>query len=208
MKKEKENIKIKTLAKEFKRNRKEEHFEQLIEHLRNRIEFLKQKYFCFGKDEEDIEQECFIKLLEAIDQYDETKNTCFAAFAMLVIERHLINEFKKTQQKRKIPQNDFVSLDEEIESEEAKKIERIETIADEKSDIYNDLKKTERKENVKIILEYFTKHLSTIELHCVLLRMYDYNYSEIADKLNIKKKAVDNALQRSYFKIKKEIKDL
>ena len=208
MNKEKENIKTKTLVKEFKENRNEELFKQIIEQFRFMIEAFKKKYFCFGKDEDDIEQEIIIKIYEAIELFEEEKNRRFIPFARLIVERHLITEFRKTQQQRRIPQNNFFSLDEHISNETEGTIERIETISDEKQDLYKTLKNNERKENVKIILEYLAEHLTDLELNTFLLRMNDFNYSEIADKLNTNKKAVDNALQRSYNKIKKEINNL
>ena len=133
----------------------------------------------------DIMQEGFIGLEEAINNFSESVNTSFYTFAVLCINRQIINYLRKnTRTKNKIL-NDAVVIDEVLEK----------SIKDdfnaESSFISSD------------ILQDIKKNLTEFEYKVFNMKLEGYSFEEIANTLNKDIKSIYNTFHRAKSKIKK-----
>ena len=132
-------------------------------------------------DPEDLQQEGYMALIDAVRSYEDSKGS-FSAFAGKCIENRMKNTAAKAHEKlKKTDDYDF------------------EQIADEHSSIDDHL----------IIKEYDTeigKKLSSLltekEYNVLKLYLEGYTYKQIAEKLAVTVKAVDNSLLRTRKKLK------
>ena len=84
---------------------------KLIDHLSSDVQRIASSTFSEGLETEDLEQEGLIGLLEAIRDYDLTKNDSFRPFAILCIKRQIKSAQERMLRKKNQPLNDYVSLD-------------------------------------------------------------------------------------------------
>ena len=140
-----------------------------------------------GIEISDIMQEGFIGLEEAINNFSEQDNTSFYTFAVLCINRQIINYLRKnTRGKNKIL-NDAVVIDEVIEK----------SIRD---DSYNmDIFMS------RDIIDDIKNNLTELEYTVVKMKLDGYNFEEIANTLNKDLKSVYNTFHRAKSKIRKLI---
>lgn len=165
----------------------------LVEH-KQLVNSVVRKYFLIGGDVDDLVQEGMIALYNAILTYDKSKNSSFDAYAYMLIERNIISLIKKANSKKYSPLNDAfkvnnqgtISFDEENEdvgymissSEPNPENELLD------NDSYNEL------------LEKIKSTLSDYENEVLNYYLQGYNYNDIAQKLDVSPKSIDNALNR------------
>jgi len=140
-----------------------------------------------GIEISDIMQEGYIGLEEAINSFDENDNTTFYTFAVLCINRQIINYLRKcTRGKNKIL-NDAVSIDENFEKNLKDNFDMEMSFIS--KDIINDI----------------ADHLTEFEYNVFKLRLEGYSYEEIASCLNKNVKAIYITFHRIKEKVKKII---
>lgn len=165
----------------------------LVEH-KQLVNSVVRKYFLIGGDVDDLVQEGMIALYNAILTYDKSKNSSFDAYAYMLIERNIISLIKKANSKKYSPLNDAfkvnnqgtISFDEENEdvgymissNEPNPENELLD------NDSYNEL------------LEKIKSTLSDYENEVLNYYLQGYNYNDIAQKLDVSPKSIDNALNR------------
>ena len=145
-----------------------------------------------GIDINDIMQEGYIGLDEAIKNFSQDDSATFYTFAMVCIERKIFNYLKKvTRSKNKIL-NEAVYIDENIEG----------LIKDSLDIEYNFL----GNDNENKLMDLIQEKLTDFELEVFKMKVKGYSFEEIAKDLNKDIKSIYNTFQRIKVKIKKYVK--
>ena len=147
-----------------------------------------------GIEISDIMQEGYIGLEEAINDFSENDNASFYTFAVLCINRQIINYLRKTTGGRDKVLNDAVAIDEYIDKN---------VISD---DFDTEFSFMSHEYEVKI-MDSIKKNLTSFENSVFQLKMDGYNFEEIANNLNKDIKSIYNTFQRIKGKIKKIINE-
>lgn len=154
-----------------------------------------------GIEVNDLIQEGMLGLSNAIHEYNESKNASFYTFAKTCIERKIFTAVTATKRLKHRPLNDSLPLEvTRVTDDNLVFLEEI--IGDNKENPENMLLDSE---NFNEILEFAKKELTDFELQVFELRISDFGYQEIANILDKKPKAIDNALQRIKGKLKNKI---
>lgn len=155
-----------------------------------------------GLDRDDLIQEGMIGLFKAVRAFRPGRGASFKTFAEVLIDRQILSAIRSAQRKKHVPLKYYVPLEELIEgggvaaprrrghrrvSEEALAELRI-------SSPLTDLMGEEESEKT---LACFRQALTELESRVIDLRMLGFSYREIADRLKLPLKSVDNALQRA-----------
>ena len=142
-----------------------------------------------GIEIRDIMQEGFIGLEEAITNFSEKDNASFYTFAMLCINRQIINYLRKTTGGKDKILNDAVAIDEYVEKN--------------MKDDYDTEFSFIHKEYEKNITDEIIKNLTEFEIKVFKMKIDGYNFEEIANTLNRDLKSIYNTFQRIKSKFKK-----
>lgn len=134
---------------------------------------------------EDAVQEATFALYSSIKSYDSEKSV-FSTFATTCIKRSVISQIRKTNSLKNIPQELITS----IENVQLTDVNSPENILIEK-------------ENYKTLTDSIKLELSKMEYGVLQLFLEGNSYNQIAEKLGLTEKSVDNALARIRKKIKK-----
>ena len=133
-------------------------------------------------DHEDLVQEGAIGLMNAVSHYRLESGTPFAAYASVCIENGIVSALRARNRKKNLALNESLPLDElELSSTEPS--------ADPDSVVLG-------RERLQHIIEAVQTRLSSRERMVLDLYLGDYSYKEIADRLGLTGKSVDNAMQR------------
>lgn len=165
--------------------------ETILERYRNLVYAKAKPYFIAGADEDDIVQEGFIGLYNAVKDFDGEKLPYFSVFAGVCISRKILTAVKAATRQKHIPLNSYISLDNgnaEGDSPMAAAI-TAKGVSDPEAILID-------RENVDGIEYKINKALSKLELEVLIYYLRDMSYQEIADVLGKDVKAVDNAIQR------------
>lgn len=171
-------------------------YEPLINNKARKIyQYLKNK----GVEETDLIQEGMIGFDEAIKNYDEGNDVLFYTFASLCVDRQMNTVIKKMNRHKNKFLNEAVSLDYNEEDENSL-LNYISSNNSPEDLVIDD-------EEFKNLEDKIKSNLTELEETVFLLKLQGFNYHEIADILDKEDKAIDNALQRIRFKIKKIMQD-
>lgn len=142
----------------------------------------------YGMEINDLIQEGYIGLDNAINCFNEKENTSFYTFALLCIDRQIITCIKKNTNNKAMVLNDAINLD------------------DGKEYLFRDNTDIEgsfiNKENAKEFINLICDSLSDIEKKVFSLKLEGYDIGEIANLLNKDTKVIYNTLHRIKYKIK------
>lgn len=147
---------------------------------------LSKKYFLIGGENEDLIQEGMIGLFGAIGDYDTSSEVTFYHFAQLCIDRQMIKAIEASNRKKHSPLNAYVS----IYNEDGGELDEPTFTSDDPAELI-----IEAEENLDLI-ERLKNALSPMEKKVFELYMQDYDYKEIAIKLEKPEKSIDNTLTR------------
>lgn len=165
--------------------------ETILERYKNLVYAKAKPYFIAGADEDDIVQEGFIGLYNAVKDFDGEKLPYFSVFAGVCVSRKILTAVKAATRQKHIPLNSYISLDNgnaEGDSPMAAAI-TAKGVSDPEAILID-------RENVDGIEYKINKALSKLELEVLLYYLRDMSYQEIAEVLGKDVKAVDNAIQR------------
>lgn len=165
--------------------------EAILERYKNLVYAKAKPYFIAGADEDDIVQEGFIGLYNAVKDFDGEKLPYFSVFAGVCVSRKILTAVKAATRQKHIPLNSYISLDNgnaEGDSPMAAAI-TAKGVSDPEAILID-------RENVDGIEYKINKALSKLELEVLLYYLRDMSYQEIAEVLGKDVKAVDNAIQR------------
>lgn len=186
----------------------EEAFSELMKYMEPYLKAVCRKYYLTGKDYDDILQDARISLYKAAQDFDECHNISFENFAVRTcVKRRIFTEIKRsTERQKSIPLNTASSLDAPIIS--SNDDSGAQTVCDLLEDFNSDpLKMLIESEDRYVIRSFLDKELT--ELEAAVLEGYECGdpYKEIADKLHISVKCVDNSLGRIRKKASKMFDD-
>lgn len=140
--------------------------------------------YCPEAYREDAVQEATLALYSAVKDFDNSKAS-FSTFAALCIKRSVISVLKSQQRKKNIPDELLLYIDD---------TDIVDTNSPEK--IFFD------REDYKILTDAIKLELSKLEYEVLQLYLSGSSYSDIAERLSISEKAVDNSLSRIRRKLK------
>ena len=154
-------------------------FNEITKYFYPIIKNIASSYFIYGGDENDIIQEGFIGLYNAVRSYDDQKNDSFEKYAKICIHRSIITAIKSASRKKHSPLNDYIEIDKQdvISNDNPEKL------------VLN-------REKILLIYEKIDVELSDFEKSVLELFIDGYSYKEIAIKLKKPVKSVDNAIAR------------
>lgn len=147
------------------------------------------KKYSGAADYEELVSDGMEGLLSAVRNYSEEKGE-FAAFASVCIENRLRNTAKRSRRR--------ISLLADSESE------RLEDIAD-PSPTPEEI--VIARENSEEVIRGIKTELTDLELKCIEGAAFGLSYNEIAQKMNVDRKVVDNALSRARAKLRRYYKN-
>ena len=139
-----------------------------------------------GIEINDIIQECYIALDEAIKNFNQNGDATFYTFSMLCIERRITNFIKRTTGKKSKILNDAVTIDDGMD----KIVSNYEDITFDKS-------------NTKNEINILRNELTNFEKQVFDLKIKGYSFEEIAKMFDKNTKAIYNAWERIKIKYKK-----
>ena len=142
-----------------------------------------------GIEINDIIQEGYIGLDEAIRNFSQDDTASFYTFASLCIERKINNYVRRVTQNKNRLLNEAVAL-----------VEGLENIV---SDNTNIEKAFISRDNEKDFVKKIKEQLTSFEEEVFEMRINDYTFEEIANTLNKDIKSIYNTFQRIRQKIKK-----
>lgn len=176
----------------------------LMEKYKGTVRALSGPLFLMDGDRDDLLQEGMIGLFKAIQAFDKEKGASFETFANLCISRQLYTAIEKSNRKKNIPLNSYVSIySEEYLQEEGDSAGYV--VRDEMCSIWE--KNPEdiviKKESQGDVLEALYEKLSNMEKKVLELFLQGLTYQEIAKRLEYSAKTIDNALQRIKIKTQK-----
>ncbi len=145
-----------------------------------------------GVEINDIMQEGFIGLDEAIKTFSQETEATFYTFAMLCVERQIASYLKKVTRGKDKILNEAIAINDNLEK----------TMKD-KMDIEKYFVSIDNNMEITKVIE---EKLTTFEKKVFDLRIQGYSVEEIAKSLNKDTKAIYNTLFRIRDKIKKNIK--
>lgn len=176
----------------------------LLEKYKSMVRALARPLFLMDGEQDDLVQEGMIGLFKAIQTYDKGKGAAFESFANTCIRGQLYTAVKKSNRKKNLPLNSYISLYAIDNGEENKEKDGTfvidKTIPDWQS---NPERIVVGREQQRDIQEKLYRHLSKMEVQVLDLFLQGLTYQEIATKLEKAPKSIDNALQRIRGKIKK-----
>lgn len=151
----------------------------------------------YGFEYKDLYQEALVGFSDALNSFDESKNSSLKTFITLCVDRRLQNTIRKAGRIKNQVLMDSLSLDHVYKNFD---IPLREIISDNrKNDPLTNIAKDEDFDNLVHIIE---QRLSPSEYEVYKLLIKGMTYQEIAKYLNKSVKQIDNAIQRMKNKIK------
>lgn len=147
------------------------------------------------QDQEDFYQIALLKLHESIDDYKADQSS-FHNYYFKVLKHTTVDMIRSMNTYSRRQDKYMVSLDMHIQEGETN-YRLMDMIVDEIP-----AEEDEQEEHIKENVLYTQKRLNPLEVDILSLRTLGYSYDQIAEKLNIPKKKVDNTL----YKIRKRKK--
>ncbi|WP_040195681.1 sigma-70 family RNA polymerase sigma factor [Candidatus Soleaferrea massiliensis] len=139
-----------------------------------------------ASDKEDMIQESMIAFVYAIRGYKPEKQVGFKQYALVCIQNRILSAVQATMQLKQLPLQNYISLDTE---------DGVYTWVGEDTDGDPEalLIKKEELERKKQVMHAL---LSAFEFDVLMLYLKGWSYEEMASKLDVAPKSIDNALQR------------
>jgi len=178
---------------EYAQTGTQEAIEMIVEKYHDMVYKLSQQYYGAWAEKSDIIQNGYVGLLKAIFYYDCEKKTNFNTFAWMNINSEMKSFLTYLNRKKNKMLSESVSF-EDISHETEEDEEGTYFITKEKEDIY------ENPYDEQMILEKtmnaLKKEVSQEEYKVFELFLQKYTYEEISETENLKKKKVDNTIQK------------
>lgn len=165
----------------------EEAFSLLVGRCSSMIQAQARRYRNAHLDAEDMAQEGFLGLLSAVQTYRESKKASFRTYASVCIRHRMVSAVRRAGEEPPVPDFD---PEEDVGS------------AGRQDGVDPALLVMQREEALR--LQAWLEHILTpLEKRVLFYHLSAYSYEEIAQKLEIGPKTVDNALQRIRRKLSK-----
>lgn len=134
-------------------------------------------------DDSDMIQEGMVALLSACRTYDGDKGMSFKNYLMLCVENRFRSLLRSATKKGTVPARNMISIEEDQDA-------AFDSTATSLPEL------VETKEYIGSLHRILKDSLSDLEYKVAILHLSGYTYKEIAQRLNISLKSVDNAQTR------------
>lgn len=139
---------------------------------------------------DDLVQEGMLGLLSAARHYRSSENAAFRTYASVCVRNRMQSALRSASYGRQIPENSYVSLDEDgISLRDPSKTPE---------------ERFDDNEEVTRALALIRERLSALESEILRQYLNGLSYEQISSEVNVSVKSVDNALQRIRRKLRKE----
>ena len=171
------------------RNGSDKAFAEIVKRYSGAVRYMTRSYYADTLTEDDWFQEGMIGFLNAVKSYDEKSGVLFSTFASVCIKNRINTVWRRT---KKCEDTDSSSFEDLYENNHP-------SVNSPEDEYINN-------EQYLLAVSDFLDKLSTVEREVFLCYISGYGYHEIARKLGINEKAVDNALCRAKAKLKKSFR--
>ncbi len=171
------------------KNGSEKAFTEIIKRYSGTVLGISGSYYADALTSDDWFQEGMIGLLNAVKSYNEKTDTSFSTYASVCIRNRINSVWRNSNSKKNLPLNNRVELTETT----------LPCVNSPEEDYITN-------EQYLYAVSSFMKQLSPTERDVFLCYLSGFGYNEIAEKLGINEKSVDNALCRAKIKLKKAIR--
>lgn len=141
-------------------------------------------------EQDDLVQEGMLGLLSAARNYRSGENAAFRTYASVCVRNRIQSALRKASSGRQLPENSYVSLDEDGISlrDPSKTLEE----------------RFDDNEELARVSALSRERLSPLESEILRQYLNGLSYEQISSEVNVSVKSVDNALQRIRRKLRKE----
>lgn len=158
----------------------------------------KNSIYALNLDMNEVRQDALLAFSDALNRYQNDKDSSLPTFISLVVERKILNCVRKGDTAKNKMNNTLISLEQTFDDNNVT-LENF--IGDE---TFEPLTKMQNEENYNDLLRMINELLSPFEKDVYNLVINGFDYIEIAKILNKDPKQIDNTIQR----IRNKIKDL
>jgi RNA polymerase sporulation-specific sigma factor len=151
-------------------------------------------YFLAGGDSEDLIQEGLVGLWKAVRDFRSDRESSFRNFAELCITRQIITAVKTATRNKHSPLNQYVSFSSTPAGTSEGEPTLDEIIAG--PTVHDPANQVISSEELQSLVGCLSTALSELEARVLALYLDGRPYEEIADRIGVDAKTVDNALQR------------
>ena len=134
-------------------------------------------------DDSDMIQEGMVALLSACRSFDSGKGMSFKNYLMLCVENRYRSMMRASSRQRAVPARNMISFEDDADAAFDPTVTSLPELV-------------ETKEYIDSLHRILKNSLSTLEYKVALLHLSGYSYKEIAQRLDIPLKSVDNAQTR------------
>lgn len=162
----------------------------LLQRYRGAVKSIAARYSAASLETDDIMQEGFLGLLSAIDSFSEDRQVSFRTYAGVCISNSIKSALKTDARLKNFPLNSYIP------------IENIDAAASGTPEEF-----LIAQENTERIKKLIASVLSPLEKNVLFSHLSGKTYGNIAKELFITEKAVNNALQRARFKLRRLLRE-
>ena len=167
---------------ELSRAHDEQAFNELVLRYFSKISIIARKYSARGYEHRDFVQEGLLGLFCAVRTFEPDGGRSFRNYALLVAERRLISVIRRQSAQKSVPDSaiiDYDTLDADV----------VDTAKSPEDELM-------LREQIDAVKKRLREVLSKREYEVLFLYTEGLSYAQIAQRLSLSPKAVDNALQR------------
>lgn len=175
---------------------------ELIDRYKNLSTKISRGYFIVGGDYEDTIQEGMIGLYKAIKNYSPEKCASFKTFAIMCIKHQIQTAIKKANTNKNKLLSSAVSLQSFSGNTSHETIDYLPIELIFSTTPAEDAIEKESYQQLKTIIK---ESLSKLEIKVLKDYLQGYSYKEIASRLQISAKSIDNCLSRIKSKLKTKL---
>ena len=147
------------------------------------VRSLARPLYLAGWESEDFLQEGTLGLIKAIRTYDRGRSPYFGAYARTCVYRTLCQAVERNNRKKDVPEEELLSLEDSPEALSDPTEPSIDEIV-----IYRD--------EMERLVEKIRKELSPLENRVLTSYLEGFSFDEMAVRLRVEKKAIQNAMYR------------
>ncbi|MGN0489561.1 MAG: sigma-70 family RNA polymerase sigma factor [Ruminococcus sp.] len=166
----------------------EKAFEEITIRYIKLICTIAKEYNAYGYETQDFVQEGLLAFLIACESYVPDSGSSFKNYAVKCAKNRFKDIIKKANSKGTVPTKDIVSID---------------SLEQEKDNLQNVEDYVLEREYLKTLMNHISSMLNSSENQVFTMYLQGYSYKDIADKLNLTTKQIDNILQ----KIKRKLRN-
>ena len=160
----------------------EQAFNELVLRYLSKISIMARKYSARGYEHPDFVQEGLLGLFCAAKTFDPDGGRTFRNYALLVAERRLISIIRRQSAQKSVPESAIIGLD-------TLDVDVVDTARTPEEELM-------LREQLAALRKRLSEVLSKRENEVLSLYNEGLSYAQIAQRLGLSPKAVDNALQR------------